>query len=110
VAHLESQPPREESVLQQTLKVDSILAELQKLLSKLKLQSPDFVDLDCRVLAIPSTASPYVIDISKGRMIRRVIVDPRTAEHFHLGHLDPNLLREIRSAMLAVARRARNRG
>lgn len=86
-----------------------ILPRLENLVSKIKLQSRDFSDVDFRVFPPQKEGSPYVIEVSKGRFARRVFVDLRTIQHFHPGHLDPNLVRELRIAMLAVARLARDR-
>jgi hypothetical protein len=96
-------------VEQPTLRGDLILAQLENLISKLKLQSPDFADLDLRVYPGHAGRCSFVIDVSKGRFARRVIVDPKTAKHLQPEHFDSNLAREVRTAMLTVARWAQDR-
>jgi hypothetical protein len=96
-------------VEQQKLRGDLILAPLENLVSRLKLQSPDFSDLDFRVYPAQAGRSSLVIDISKGRFARRVTVNPKTAQHLQPEHFDSNLSREVRTAMLTVARWAQDR-
>ena len=92
---------------QRTLKQHQIVAQLENLFSKLKLQSPEFYDLDCSILPDAAGGSSYVIDISKGHFSRSVTVDLRTLEQS--GRLDSNLSQEIRNAMRTVARWAHDR-
>jgi hypothetical protein len=75
----------------------------------MKVQYYDFTDLDFRVFPPVKDGSPYVIEMSKGRFVRRVLVDLRTAQRLDLWRLDANLVRELRSAMLSIARLARDR-
>jgi hypothetical protein len=95
----------QERILTQNL----ILTKLENLVSKLKLQSPEFSSLDCSVFRSEIAAHSYVIDISEGRFARRVIVDPITVKHLQLAQFDSNLLQEIRNAMRTVARWANER-
>ena len=81
-----------------------ILTQLENLVSKLKLQSPEFSDLDCSVFPSETAAHSYVIDISEGRFARRVIVNPITVKQLQSAQFDSNLLQEIRNAMRTVAR------
>ena len=81
-----------------------ILTKLENLVSKLKLQSPEFSNLDCGVFPSETGAHSYVIDISEGRFTRRVIVDPITVKLLHSAQFDSNLLQEIRNAIRTVAR------
>jgi len=93
----------------QLLRGDQINAQLGNLVAKIKLQSSDFSDLNCRVCPTQTTGISYLIEISKGRFVRRVNVDGRTIQHRQSGQSSENLSRELRSAMLAVARRANDR-
>ena len=86
-----------------------IRTQLENLVSKVKLQSPEFSDLDCSVLPSETVAHSYVIDISEGRFARRVIVNPITVKHLQTAQIDSNLLQEIRNAMRTVARWANER-
>jgi hypothetical protein len=86
-----------------------ILAQLENLVSKVKLQSPEFSDLDCSVFPSDTGVNSYVIDISEGRFARRVNVNPMTVQHLQSEHFDSNLSQEIRNAMRTVARWAHER-
>jgi hypothetical protein len=90
-------------------KESQITTALKNLISRMKLQSRDFVDLDVRIYPAPAAGGPYVIEMSKGRFSRRVSVDPRTLQSLQIGHADAHLTRELRGAMLAIAKRARER-
>jgi hypothetical protein len=92
---------------QPTLRPDQIIAQLENLVSKVKLQSPDFSNVGCRVYH--QAGSSYLIEISKGRFVRQVTIDTKTVQHLCAGHVDPNLSREIRVAMQTVARRGHDR-
>jgi hypothetical protein len=91
------------TVDQKTLRGDQIILRLENLAAKVKLQSADFSDIQFRVY--PAGTS-YAIDISEGRFSRRVVVDRTTIMLLQSGSLDTILPREVRSAMLTVARRA----
>jgi hypothetical protein len=82
---------------------------LQSLIAKIKLQSQDFADLDIRVYPALVPGNPHVIDISKKRFSRRVTVDARKAKRLETDLLDPELMRDLRSAMISVARLAKER-
>lgn len=90
-------------------KKGAILARLENLVSKLKLQYHDSSDVDFRIFPPTTDGSPYVIEMSKSRFVRRVFVDPETAQRLHVWHPDPHLVRELRTAMLGIARLARGR-
>jgi hypothetical protein len=83
--------------------------QLQSLIAKIRLQSQDFADLDIRVYPALVPGNPHVIDISKKRYSRRVTVDARRAQRLQTDLLDPDIIRELRTAMMAVARLARER-
>ncbi len=87
----------------------AILTRLENLVKKMKVQYHDFSELDFRIFPPTKDGSPYIIEMSKGRLVRRVLVDLRTAQRLHLLRIDANLVRELRSAMLSIARLARNR-
>ncbi len=85
-----------------------ILSRLESLARKIKLQSGDLPDIDFRVFAPQTAGGPFIIEVSKGRFRRRVAVDLKTVRILNVQpeHFDPNLSRELRNAMLAVARLA----
>src|SRR5713226_10334640 len=87
----------------------AILTRLENLMKKMKVQYHDFSELDFRVFPPLKDGSPYVIEMSKGRFVRRVLVDLTTAQRLHLLRIDANLVRELRTAMLGIARLARDR-
>jgi hypothetical protein len=91
-------------VEQRTPRGARVVAQLENLVSRVKWQSPDFSDLDVLVYQAHAQDSSYVIDISKGRFVRHVTVDSKTVQHLQSEHFDSTLTREIRLAMLTVAR------
>jgi len=94
---------------QRTLTQHRILAQLENLVSKVKLQSPEFSDLDFSVFPGPSGVNSYVIDISEDRFSLRVIVEPIAVKNLQSPHFDSSLSLEIRNAMRTVARWAQDR-
>ena len=91
---------------QRTLKQRQIVVQLQNMVSKLKLQSPEFHDLDISVLPDFTGGSSYIIDVSKGRFSRRVILDLKTIERS--GRSDSSMLQELGNAMRTVTSWAHN--
>ena len=94
---------------QETRKDVVITTHLKNLISRIRLQSRDFADLTVRIYAAQVAGGNYVIELSKGRFSRRVEVDPRTLRGLQAGVVESHLSRELRSAMMAVAKRARDR-
>ena len=86
-----------------------VVDRLERLIAKIRLQSQDFSGLDIRVYPAMVPGNPHVIDISKKRFSRRVTVDAKKAKRLETDLLDPELMRELRSAMMAVARLAKDR-
>ena len=86
-----------------------ILTQLENLVSKLKLQSPEFSDLEFSVFPGPPGVISYVIEISEGRFSRRVIVEPMVVKNLQSPHFESSLSLEIRNAMRTVARWAQDR-
>jgi len=81
-----------------------ILTQLENMVSKMQVQSPNFSELDFRVYPRGNSGSSYMIDISRGRFSQSVVVDPGTVRRLETGQSDANLLREIRNAMLSISR------
>jgi hypothetical protein len=85
-----------------------IVARLENLVRKIKLQSADLPDIDFRVFAPQYEGGSYIVEVSKGRFSRRVPVDMKTVRALRVQaeHFNPQLLRELRTAMTAVMRLA----
>lgn len=94
---------------EQKIKGDQVISRLESLVLKIKLQSPDFLELDIRVSPLYLRANSYVVDISKERVSRRVTVGSKLAYQLQMNRADGNLVRELRIAMLGVVRQARER-
>lgn len=88
---------------------EQIILRLENLVRKVKVQSIDSSDVECRVFVPQTHGQPYIIEVSRDRYVRRVPVDLLTVQRLDLGHPDPNLMRELRTAVLAVSRLARRR-
>ena len=85
---------------------ERILGQLETLLQKLKLQTKDAADVDFRIFEPHVHGQPYVIELSLDRFVRRVAVEYHTATNLKLNQPDPALMREIRTAIMAVRRLA----
>ena len=81
-----------------------MLTQLENMVAKMQMQSPNFSELDFRVYPRGNSSSSYMIDISRGRFSQSVVVDPGTVRRIETGQSDANLLREIRNAMLSISR------
>lgn len=88
---------------------DQIVSRLESLVLKIRLQSPEFQELDIRVSPAQVGASSYVVDISKGRISKRVPVGAKTASELQMGRAEFGLTRDLRTAMMTVIRQARER-
>ena len=88
------------------LSKEQIMHQLENLLNKVKLQSLDSSEIDTRVFEPHAHGQPYIIEFSKGRFARRVPVEFRVAQNLKANHPDPGLMRELRTAMMAVRRLA----
>lgn len=64
-------------------------------------------DMDYHIYPPYTPTEPYIIELSRGRFCRRVPVDGIVVRRLLQGRPDPALMRDVRTAMLAVARRAR---
>ena len=94
---------------QQTHQEDQILARLKSLVAKIRMQSSESSDLDFHVCTSNSRINPYIIEVSKGRYARTVLIDQRTVRILESGNSDANLYREIRVAILTVTKWAQDR-
>ena len=85
---------------------EQILHQLENLLEKVKLQTKDAADVDLRVFEPQVHGQPYIVEISQARYTRRVPVEYHTALALKLNQPDPALMRELRTAIMAVRRLA----
>ena len=80
--------------------------QLENFVSKIKLQTKDSGDVQFRVFEPQVHGQPYIIELSMAKFVRRVPVEYHTAMHLKLNQPDPRLMREVRTAILAVRRLA----
>ncbi|MCI0356331.1 MAG: hypothetical protein L0099_15030 [Acidobacteria bacterium] len=91
-------------------KRDLVAQKLDTLVRKVKLFSTEGRDeVGCKIYAPQAHGNPYIIEISRERFVRRVSVDVKTAQNLNLGRPDPALMRELRTAIVAVTRFAQRR-
>lgn len=88
------------------LSKEQILVQLENLIQKVKLQTLDSADIECRVFEPQVHGQPYIVEVSKDRFIRRVPVEYRAAQNIKVNQPDPRLMRELRTAFMAVRRLA----
>lgn len=86
---------------------ERIRVRLQQLAEKIKLQYHGARGVNVSVYPAPSAVDSYRVEFSKGRISRRVDVDASAVQRLMLGPADPVLVREMRTALLAVIARAR---
>lgn len=91
-------------------KKDIVVQKLETLVRKVRIFASDNRDeIGCKVFAPVAHGNPYIIEISRERFMRRVSVDSKTAQNLNLGRPDPALMRELRTAIVAVTRFAQRR-
>ncbi len=86
-----------------------VVLRLENLVRKVKVLSQGSTDVDCRVFPPQAHGHPYIIEVYKERYSRRVPVDTMTLSRVTLGQADPALMRDLRTAILAVMRLAHRR-
>lgn len=82
---------------------------LENIVRKAKISCQGADEVECRIFAPNAQGHPYTVELSESRFVRRVQVDATTMQHLNLGQPDPNLMRELRSAIMAVHRLAGRR-
>lgn len=82
---------------------------LENFVRKVRVLAQGSRDVACRVFAPQAQGHPYVVEISLERFVRRVCVEVETVERLSLGQPDPLLMRDLRTAILAVTRLAQRR-
>jgi len=85
---------------------EKILMQLETLLQKVKLLTKEAAEVQWRVFEPQVHGQPYIIEISEAKFVRRVPVEYHTALNLKLNQPDPALMREIRTAIMAVRRLA----
>ena len=88
---------------------EQVAQRLENFVRKVKVLSQGTSEVDCRVHAPHVQGHPYVIEIVCERFVRRVDVDVKTVQRLNLGQPDPLLMRDVRTAILAVTRLAQRR-
>lgn len=89
---------------------EQVLQQLGNMVERVKLLAREVTDLNLRILEPQVHGQPYIIEVSSGRYVRRVPVEHRRALNLRLNQPDPVVMRELRTAILAVCRLAqRNR-
>jgi hypothetical protein len=88
---------------------EHVVQRLENLVRKVKVLSQGTPDVDCRVFPPQVHGQPYVVEVYKDRYSRRVPVDMMTVNRLVLGQSDPALLRDLRTAILAVLRLSQRR-
>lgn len=92
-------------------KKDLISQKLETLVRKVKLFTSEGGrdEVNCKIFAPVAHGNPYIIEVSRERFVRRVSVDAKMAQNLNLGRPDPALMRELRTAIVAVTRFAQRR-
>jgi hypothetical protein len=88
---------------------EDVLQILENLVNRVMLHSQDARDVECRIFPPQATGHPYMIELAHERYVRRVPVDQISVMRLVRGHNDPALVRDLRTALLAVIRLSRKR-
>jgi hypothetical protein len=88
---------------------EQISKRLENLARKVKVLSQASADVACRVFPPQTQGNPYMVEVSLERYVRRVTVDMMVVRRVMTGHVDPVLMRDLRTAILAVMRLAQRR-
>jgi hypothetical protein len=88
---------------------EQVVLRLENMVRKVKVHSQDSGGVECRVYPPQAHGHPYVIEVYQDRYSRRVPVDNMTLSRLLLGQPDPSLMRDLRTAILAVLRLAQRR-
>lgn len=88
---------------------EQIAQRLENLVRKAKVSCQGSEEVECRIFPPQIQGHPYMIEVCQSRFTRRVSVDALTVQHLNLGQPDPGLMRELRTAILAVHRMAGRR-
>jgi len=88
---------------------EQVSQRLENVVRKAKISCQGADEVTCRILPPNVQGHPYMIEVSESRYVRRVPVDASTVQHLSVGQPDPALMRELRTAILAVHRMAGRR-
>ncbi|MCI0403254.1 MAG: hypothetical protein L0212_06990 [Acidobacteria bacterium] len=88
---------------------EKTLTLLEKVAEKVRLQTLGARGVNISVFPAAGSAEAYAIEFSKARIVRRVNVDVATVRRLQLRTSDPLLVRALRTALLIVVARARER-
>ena len=85
---------------------EQVVQRLENVVRKAKVFCQGADDVACRILPPQGHGQPFLIEVHQDRYTKRVSVDVKIAQHLNLGQPDPGLMRELRSAIMAVQRLA----
>lgn len=88
---------------------EQVALRLENLVRKVKVHSQGASGVECRVYPPQAHSHPYVIEVFQDRYYRRVPVETMTVNRLMQGQPDPALMRDLRTAILAVLRLAQRR-
>lgn len=88
---------------------EQVVQRLENLVRKVKVLSQGSPDVECRVFPPQSHGHPFIVELFQDRYSRRVPVDAQTLGRVMQGQADPGLMRDLRTAILAVMRLAQRR-
>jgi len=88
---------------------EQAVQRLENIVRKVKVLSQGTPDVECRVFPPQSHGHPYIVEVFKERYSRRVPVDMQTLKRVMQGQADPGLMRDLRTAILAVMRLSQRR-
>jgi hypothetical protein len=88
---------------------EQITQRLENLFRKAKVFCQGADEVECRIHPPHGQGHPYLIEVFESRYNRRVAVDVAAVQHLNLGQPDPGVMRELRTAIMAVHRLAGRR-
>lgn len=88
---------------------EQFVQRIENLVRKAKLYCRGAEEVECRVHAPHIQGQPFMVEVYEARYTRRVQVDAVTLQHLNLGQPDPALMRDLRTAIMAVHRLATRR-
>ncbi len=88
---------------------EQTIVRLENLVRKVKIQTAEAAEVECRVFPPQAQGTPFIIEVSVERYSRRVPVDNNALLRMDVGQVDTILMRDLRTAILAVTRLSKRR-
>ncbi len=85
---------------------EQVVQRLENVVRKAKVFCQGADDVGCRIHPPQGHGHPFLIEVHEDRYSKRVSVDPSVVQNLNVGQPDPGLLRELRTAIMAVHRLA----